>query len=75
MAINIYHTYTADVEILYYVSDKDEDKVPYHLDEQMVGTMDDIAEHVCITLVKHNFVSADVCSAETGEVLMIIERT
>lgn len=75
MAINVYYTYTADVEILYYVSDKNEDKVPYHLDERMVGTMDDIAEHVCINLVKHDFVSADVCSAETGEVLMIIERT
>lgn len=75
MAINIYHTYTTDVEILYYVPDKNEDKVPYHLDERMVGTMDDIAEHVCINLVHHNFVSADVCSAETGEVLMVIERT
>ncbi|MBQ2176439.1 MAG: hypothetical protein II453_15720 [Alphaproteobacteria bacterium] len=75
MAINIYHTYTTDVEILYYVSDENEDKMPYHLDERMVGTMDDIAEHVCVNLVQHKFVSADVCSAETGEVLMIIERT
>lgn len=75
MVINIYHTYATDVNILYYVSDKDEDKVPYYLDERMIGTMDDIAEHVCINLVKHDFVSADVCSAETGEVLMIIERT
>lgn len=75
MAINIYHTYTTDVEILYYVSDNDEDNVPYHLDERMVGTMDDIAEHVCVNLVHHNFTHADICSAETGEVLMIIERT
>lgn len=75
MAINIHHTYTTDVDILYYVSDYDVGKVPYHLDVRMVGTMDDIAERVCINLVKHNFVSADVCSAETGEVLMVIERT
>jgi hypothetical protein len=37
--------------------------------------MDDIAEQVCEVLVKHNFAYADVCSAETGEVLMVIERT
>ena len=75
MAINIYHTHCEHVEILYYISDKNEDKVPYHLDERMVGTMDDITEHVCVNLVQHKFISADVCSAETGEVLMIIERT
>jgi hypothetical protein len=37
--------------------------------------MDDIAEQVCEILIKHNFAYADVCSAETGEVLMVIERT
>ena len=69
MAINIRHTYNAHVEICYY-SDEG-----YTLRCNDCGEMDDIAERTCEILVKHNFSYADVCSAETGEVLMIIERT
>lgn len=68
--ITIRHTHNAYVEIIYY-SHKDDGRGMY---ETTVGNMDDLAEHVCDVLVKHNFVGADVCSAETGEVLMTIER-
>ena len=69
MAINIQHTYTTRVDIHYY------DKDGYTLCEHSCNDMDSIAERVCNVLVKHNFFYADVCSAETGEVLMIIERS
>ena len=69
MAINIRHTHSAHVEITFYA----EDGITLRCRD--CGQMDDIAEHVCVNLVQHKFVSADVCSAETGEVLMIIERT
>jgi len=71
MSINIHHTYSAHVEIIYYPNSDD----ACGLHETTVGEMDDIQEHVCEILVKHNFAGADVCSAETGEVLMIVERT
>ena len=69
MAINIRHTYNTHVTILLYT----EDNIILRYDD--CGLMDDIQEQVCELLVKHNFVSADVCSAETGEILMVIERT
>lgn len=69
MAINIRHTYNAHVDITFYAEDG------ATLRRYDCGQMDDIAEQVCEVLVKHNFSYADVCSAETGEVLMIIERT
>lgn len=65
MAINIQHTYTTHVEITF------DQRFRYCT----CGSMDEIAETVCKILVKNNFISADVCSAETGELLMIIERT
>lgn len=71
MAINIQHTYNTYVEIIYYP--KADDKGGLY--ENTCGPMDDIAEHVCEILVKHNFVAANVCSIETGEVLMTVERT
>ena len=71
MAINIQHTYTTYVEIIYYPNNDD----ACGLHETTVGSMDDIQEHVCEILIKHNFAGADVCSTETGEVLMVIERT
>jgi hypothetical protein len=37
--------------------------------------MDEIAEHACEVLVNHNFTSADVIDATTGELLLIVERT
>lgn len=71
MAINIEHTYFTHVEIIFY---------PHGgsgcgLHETTCGQMDAIAEHCCEILVNHNFAGADVCSAETGEVLMIITRS
>jgi hypothetical protein len=71
MAINIRHTYSTHVEIIFYPYDDSD----CSLHENTCGNMDDIAEHCCEILVKHNFAGADVCSAETGEVLMVIERT
>lgn len=69
MAINVQHTYCTHVFIVLYT----EDCITLRCND--CGTMDDIQERVCELLVKHNFVSADVCSEETGEILMIIERT
>lgn len=71
MAISIQHTYHTYVEITYYPDANN----GCGLHETTMGNMDDLAEHVCEILVKHNFAGADVCSSETGEVLMIIERT
>jgi hypothetical protein len=69
MAIKIHHTYSTNVEIHYYTDGG------YTLRCRDCGQMDDIAEQVCEVLIKHNFSYADVCSVETGEVLMVIERT
>lgn len=69
MAINIRHTYSAKVEICYYTDGG------YTLCCHDCGQMDDIAEQVSEVLVKHNFSYADICSAGTGELLMVIERT
>jgi len=69
MAIHVQHTYTTHVEIIYRAQDG------AGLHEATCGSMDDILEHVCDVLVHHHFTSADVCSAETGEVLMIVERS
>ena len=69
MAINIRNTYNTHVEIIYY-SD-----TGYTLHCRDCGRMDDIAEQVTEIVVRHNFMYADVCSAETGEVLMVVERT
>ena len=71
MAINIRHTYATHVSVVFY----DVDDVGISLRYDDCGSMDDIAELVCEVLVKHNFSYADVCSDETGEVLMVIERT
>lgn len=69
MAINIRHIYSAHVEIVFYTDDG------ITLRCRDCGQMDDIVKQVCEVLIKHNFSYADICSAETGEVLMIIERT
>lgn len=71
MAINIEHTYCTHVEIIFYPHGDS----GCGLHKSTCGSMDDIAVHCCEILVKHNFAGADVCSAETGEVLMIITRT
>ena len=67
--INIQHTYTTHVEIIYRAQDDT------GLHETTCGNMDEIAEHICEVLIKHNFTSADVCSTSTGELLMIVERS
>ncbi len=65
--INIYHTYSDNVDVTYY-SDE------IQLCCKDTGEMDTIAEQVSEILVKHNFSYAHVTSASTGELLMIIER-
>ena len=69
MAINIRHTYCTHVDIIFYADNG------VRMRTYDCGQMDNIAEQVCEVLVKHSFAYADVCSAETGEVLMVIERT
>lgn len=69
MAISIRHTYNTYVEIVFYA----EEGITLRCRD--CGQMDDIAERVCEILIKHDFAYADVCSSETGEVLMMIERT
>lgn len=70
MAINIQHTYSTHVEISFLDRANN-----YALKEQTCGSMDEIAEHVCMVLVKHDFTYADVIDASTGELLLIVERT
>ena len=69
MAIYIQHTYTTTVQVTYRERDTDRE-----FRRNSCGSMDEIAEMVVEDLVKHNFSSADVCSNETGEHLMINER-
>ena len=69
MAINIQRLYTTEVDIHYYSENG------YALCRRDYGDMDSIAERVCEVLVKHNFSFSDVCSTDTGEVLMRIERS
>lgn len=69
MAIKIHHTYSTNVEIRYYTDNG------YTLRCRDCGDMDSIAERVCEVLVKHNFDYANICSVDTDEILMIIERT
>lgn len=69
MAISVQHLYNESVTVIFY----SEEGLELRYDD--TGVMDDIAEQACNVLVKHNFVSADVCNAKTGELLMLIERT
>ena len=69
MAITIQHTYSTSVRICYYSK---EGTTFFQNDS---GTLDDITERTIDMIVKYNFIYVDVCDAETGEVLMIIERT
>ena len=70
MALNIRYTYSTHVEISFLDRANN-----YSLKEQTCGSMDEIEEHVCEVLVKHDFNSADVIDAATGELLMVVERT
>ena len=68
--ITIQHTYADNVIITYLDRTNN-----YALKEERVDNMDDLTEHICDVLIQHGFNCADVCSASTGEVLMIIKRT
>jgi len=69
MTIHTYYIYTTHVTCRFYTADGE----TLRCDDY--GTLDDIHERACNILVKHNFINADVCSSETGEILMVIERT
>ena len=69
MAINTYYVYTTRVSCRFFTGD---DEI-LHCED--CGTLDKIHDRVCEILIKHNFTDADVCSTETGEVLMVIKRT
>ena len=71
MAITIEHTYCTYVEIIFYPNGDS----GCGLHESTCGNMDEIAEHCCEILVKHDFTSADVIDASTGELLLIVERS
>ena len=70
MAIHVQHTYSTTTEIIYTRHNQ-----PYKFYETAAGKMDDIFEHVCDVMIYYDFDNADVCSTETGEVLMIVNRT
>ena len=70
MAINIHYVYSTNVEISFL--DRAHN---YALKEQTCGSMDEITEHICEVLVKHDFTYADVIDATSGELLLVIERT
>lgn len=65
MAFNIQHTYSSHVTIIF---DSD-------FEVNTCGSMDEVQEATMEDMVRHSFTHADVCDAETGEVLMIIDRT
>ena len=69
MAINIQHTYSTHVTMTFY------SKENFSLRCDDVGTMDELAERMCEILVKHDFVYADASDRNTGEVVLIVERT
>lgn len=69
MAINIKHTYNTTVEIYYY------GEKGFTCRSRDDGSIDTISERVCKALIEHNFSRAEVCSAKTLELLMVIERS
>ena len=69
MALHVKHTYSTHVEISYL------DPIGnYSLKENQCGNMDELAEHMCEVIVKHNFTLADACDANTGELVLTVER-
>lgn len=70
MALNTFYIYNTNVTCHFYIHDGS-----YGLECNDSGTLDDIHERMCKILVKHNFDYAAACSSETGEVLMVVERT
>lgn len=69
--INIQHTYCTKVNITYLcIHGAQIDLV----EEQMRADMDSIAEHICAMLFHHNFTHACASDADTGEVVLIIDK-
>lgn len=69
MALNTSYPYTTCVICDFYT----EDGISLRCND--CGSLDDIHGKICEILIKHNFDYVDVCSADTGEVLMIVQRT
>lgn len=67
--MNTYYIFYAEVTCNFY------SKEGYCLRCEDCGKLDDIHERMLEILIKHNFNSADACSRETGEVIMVITRT
>lgn len=65
MAIHVQHTYSTHVEVTF------DNRFRY----AACGSMDEILEAVCDALVHHDFTNADVNDIETGELLMVVNRT
>lgn len=68
--ITIKRVYCTSTQIEYTDKTKEVKMIEYYTE-----SMDNIAEHVCDMLVKHNFYGADVLDRNTGEMLIIIDRT
>ena len=68
MTINIQYPYTTAVKIYFYGEDG------FRCSSDDNGRLDAISEQVRDILINHNFSRAEVCSAKTLEVLIIIER-
>ena len=68
--IKIEHVYCTRVYIIYYYNGE-----PYTYDNTLIGTIDKLTELVCEVLIKNMFNAADICDAETGEILTHITRS
>ena len=69
MAINVHFTYTTHVTVHFFANDG----MTFYFD--ICGSLEDIAANMAEEMVKHNFNGADACDLETGEVLIMIDRT
>lgn len=69
MAINIHFTYTTHVTVHFYSNDG----MTFRFDD--CGSLEEIAANMAEEMVKHNFDGADACDSETGEVIIMIDRT
>lgn len=70
MAISINYIYSTHTDIVYCSIDPFVDH-----EEEYVGKLDDITEHVCDMLIKYNFESAVVSDHYTGEIIAEYTRT
>lgn len=70
MALEISHVYADAAKITYYGTTNCNGLV-----ESFSGTMDEIAEHICDVMVKHNFERAEACSFYNDEMLLTVKRS